>query len=74
MGTRPTQSTKVRHTPPRRSVRVSPAMCHRSSGHAILCSGQGKWGRDGVPRSVPWDFSAEPRSSATQVHQQGSGG
>ena len=28
---------------------VSPAMCRRLSGHAILCS-QGKWGRGGVPR------------------------
>ena len=37
---------------------VSPAMCRRLSGHAILCS-QGKWGRGGVPRSVPWDFSAQ---------------
>ena len=27
---------------------VSPAMCRRLSGHAILCS-QGKWGRGGVP-------------------------
>ena len=27
---------------------VSPAMCRRSSGHAILCS-QGKWGRGGQP-------------------------
>ena len=30
---------------------VSPAMCRRLSGHAILCS-QGKWGRGGQPRSV----------------------
>ena len=27
---------------------VSPAMCRRLSGHAILCS-QGKWGRGGQP-------------------------
>ena len=30
---------------------VSPAMCRRLSGHAILCS-QGKWGRGGVPRPL----------------------
>ena len=37
---------------------VSPAMCRRLSGHATLCS-QGKWGRGGQPRSVPWDLSAQ---------------
>ena len=43
-GTRPTQSTNVGIPP----GAVSPAMCRRSSGHAILCS-QGKWGRGGQP-------------------------
>ena len=30
---------------------VSPAMCRRLSGHAILCS-QGKWGRGGQPSTL----------------------
>ena len=38
---------------------VSPAMCRRSSGHAILCS-QGKWGRGGQPRPLfPGFLSAQ---------------